>query len=74
MVELLPGSDDCRGRIERCHGFKISRLANYELQLIKDGKDDKSFSSEKIKIRKEDTIKVDCLAQGGFAGVIKRIK
>ncbi len=53
--------------------FNFLKAGTYELQLIKDGKDDKSFSSEKIKINKNSTIKVDCLAQGGFAGVIKRI-
>ncbi|MBV4358728.1 glycoside hydrolase family 97 protein [Pinibacter aurantiacus] len=47
---------------------------NYELQLIKDGHDDKSFLSEKIKVKKGDTIKVECLARGGFAGVIKKMK
>lgn len=40
---------------------------------MKDGIDDKSFSSEKIKIKKEDTVKVDCLASGGFVGVTKKI-
>ncbi|MFL9484338.1 glycoside hydrolase family 97 catalytic domain-containing protein [Chitinophagaceae bacterium LWZ2-11] len=45
----------------------------YELQLIKDGKDDKSFAFEKIKITKDKVIKVDCLGRGGFAGVIKKI-
>jgi hypothetical protein len=53
--------------------FNFLKAGTYELQLIKDGKDDKSFSSEKIKIKKADTLKVDCLAQGGFTGVIKRI-
>ena len=53
--------------------FNFLKEGNYELQLIKDGIDDKSFSSEKIKIKKGDTVKVDCLARGGFAGVIKKI-
>jgi len=53
--------------------FNFLKAGNYELQLIKDGRDDRSFSPEKIKIKNTDSIKVDCLAQGGFAGVIKRI-
>lgn len=44
---------------------------NYSLQIIKDGKDDKSFSFETIKIKKGDTLKIECLPRGGFAGVLK---
>lgn len=54
--------------------FNFLTTGTYELQLIKDGNDDKSFSSEKIKIKKDGTIKVDCLARGGFVGIIKRIE
>lgn len=54
--------------------FSFLKAGVYELQLIKDGKDDKSFSSEKIKVVNGDTVNVNCLARGGFVGVIKRIK
>lgn len=43
----------------------------HDLHLIKDGKDDKSFSSEIIKIKKGSIVKVECLSRGGFVGVIK---
>lgn len=54
--------------------FTFLNAGNYELQLIKDGGDDKSFSSEKIKIKKGDVVKVDCLARGGFIAVITENK
>jgi hypothetical protein len=44
---------------------------NYNLQLIKDGKDTKSFSYESVKVNKGDTVKVDCLPRGGFVGTLK---
>jgi len=44
---------------------------DFHLQLIKDGKDEKSFSSETIKINKGDTLTVDCLPRGGFVGVVR---
>lgn len=46
----------------------------FNFQLIKDGKDDKSFSSEIIKVRKGDILKIECLPRGGFAGVIKKLE
>lgn len=52
--------------------FNFLKNENYELELIKDGKDDKSFSSQRIKVRKDDVLKVKCLAQGGFVGIIKK--
>jgi hypothetical protein len=42
----------------------------YQLQLIKDGKDDKSFSYDLVMIKKGKTIKVDCLPRGGFVGIL----
>lgn len=54
--------------------FNFLNAGNYELHLIKDGADDKSFTSEIIKIKKGDVIKVDCLARGGFIGVITQNK
>jgi hypothetical protein len=42
-----------------------------DMQFIKDGNDDKSFSFDSVKVNKGDTIKVDCLPSGGFAGSLK---
>lgn len=43
---------------------------NYQLQLIKDGSDDKSFKTETMLVKKGQTIEVPSLARGGFAGTI----
>jgi hypothetical protein len=43
---------------------------NYNLKLIKDGNDDKSFISETLKVKRGDTVKIKRLARGGFVGVI----
>lgn len=51
--------------------FEFLDEGNYNLQLIKDGKDDKSFSSEIIKVKKGNTLKIECLPRGGFVGVIR---
>ena len=52
--------------------FHFLGRGNYNLQLIKDGKDSKSFSYESVNVMKGDTIKVDCLPRGGFVGVLKK--
>jgi len=52
--------------------FHFLGEGNYDLQLIKDGKDAKSFSYESVKVKEGDTIKVDCLPRGGFVGVLKK--
>ena len=54
--------------------FDFLKEENYSLQIIKDGNDDKSFSYESIKIKKGDTVKIDCLPRGGFAGILEIIK
>lgn len=51
--------------------FDFLDNGNYELQLITDGKDDKSLDSKILKVKKGETIKIDCLPRGGFVGVIK---
>ena len=51
--------------------FDFLGKGNHSFQLIKDGKDDKSFSSEIVKVKKGDTLKIECLPRGGFVGVIK---
>ena len=51
--------------------FDFLGKGNHSFQLIKDGKDDKSFSSEIVKVKKGDTLKIECLPRGGFVGIIK---
>lgn len=51
--------------------FDFLDKGKYPLQLIKDGKDDKSFSSETINVKKGDTLKIECLPRGGFVCVLK---
>ncbi|WET01796.1 glycoside hydrolase family 97 protein [Flavobacterium sp. YJ01] len=51
--------------------FDFLDNGNYELQLITDGKDSKSLDSKILKVKKGETIKIDCLSRGGFAGVLK---
>jgi hypothetical protein len=51
--------------------FDFLDKGNYNLQIIQDGKDDKSFSSEIIKVKKGSSLKIECLPRGGFVGVIK---
>ena len=50
--------------------FNFLDLKNYNLQLIKDGNDDKSFSYASFNVTKGDSIKVDCLPRGGFVGIL----
>ncbi|UUF12509.1 MULTISPECIES: glycoside hydrolase family 97 protein [Flavobacterium] len=52
--------------------FDFIDKGNYSFQLIKDGKDGKSFSSEIIKIKKGSTVKIECLPGGGFVGSINK--
>ncbi|MDD5150791.1 MAG: glycoside hydrolase family 97 protein [Flavobacterium sp.] len=51
--------------------FDFLGKGTHSFQLIKDGKDSTSFSSEIIKVKKGDTLKMECLPRGGFVGVIK---
>ena len=51
--------------------FDFLGKGNFSLQLIKDGNDDKSFSNDTFKVKKGDTLKVDCLPRGGFVGILK---
>jgi len=64
----LNGKDEPRTLIVK---FDFLDKASCNLQLIKDGKDDKSFSSEIIKVKRGDMLKIECLARGGFVGVIR---
>lgn len=47
-------------------------VGNFKLQLIKDGADDKSFAAETIKVKKGDSLNIDCLARGGFVAVLEK--
>ncbi|WP_291125906.1 glycoside hydrolase family 97 protein [Flavobacterium sp. UBA6031] len=51
--------------------FDFLDKGNYSFQLIKDGKDSTSFSSEIIKVKNGDALKIECLPRGGFVGVIR---
>lgn len=52
--------------------FNFLGKGNFNLQLIKDGKDDKSFASETVKVKEGDKLKIDCLPRGGFVGILKK--
>ena len=54
--------------------FDFPDKRSYNFQLIKDGEDKESFSSEMIKIKKGDTLKIECLPRGGFVGVLTSSK
>jgi len=51
--------------------FDFLGKGNFNLQLIKDGKDDKSFTYETVKVKKGDILKIDCLPRGGFSGILE---
>lgn len=50
--------------------FKFLGNSNYSFQIFKDGADTKSIASETRSIKKSDTLQIQCLPRGGFAGVI----
>ncbi len=50
--------------------FNFLGKENCSLKLIKDGSDDKSFSCDLVKVKKGDTLKIDCLPRGGFVGIL----
>lgn len=51
--------------------FDFLDKGDHSFRLIKDGKDDKTFSSEIIKVKKGNILKIECLPRGGFSGVIR---
>lgn len=53
------------------HSVSLLFKGNHSFQLIKDGKDSTPFSSEIVKIKKGDTLKIECLPRGWFVGVIR---
>jgi hypothetical protein len=54
--------------------FDFPDKRNYNFRLIKDGENKEAFSSETIKIKKGDTLKVEFLPRGGFVGVLEAQK
>lgn len=54
--------------------FNFPEKGNFNLKLIKDGENDKSFSIEIIKVKKGDVLNVVCLPRGGFVAVLEKIK
>jgi Glycoside hydrolase 97/Glycosyl-hydrolase 97 N-terminal/Glycosyl-hydrolase 97 C-terminal, oligomerisation len=43
----------------------------YNLHLIKDGDDGKSFTTEAVTVKRGDVIGLKCLPRGGFVGILK---
>ncbi|MBN2088980.1 glycoside hydrolase family 97 catalytic domain-containing protein, partial [candidate division KSB1 bacterium] len=52
--------------------FNFLDKGNYSLHLIKDGNDDKSFSYDSLKVKKGDSVKIECLPRGGFVGILNK--
>lgn len=52
--------------------FDFLEKGKFNLQIIKDGLDDKSFSTEVVTVKRGKTLTVDCLPRGGFVGVLTR--
>lgn len=50
--------------------FNFLGNSNYSFQIFKDGIDTKSIASETRSIKKSNTLQIQCLPRGGFAGVI----
>ena len=50
--------------------FDFLEKGNYNLNIIKDGSNDRSFSYESIKVKKGNIVKIGCLPQGGFVGFL----
>ena len=50
--------------------FDFLNAGPFNLNLIKDGNDDQSFSYDSVNVKNGETIQVDCLPRGGFVGVI----
>lgn len=50
--------------------FNFLGNSDYSFQLFKDGIDTKSITSETRSVKRSDTLQIQCLPRGGFAGVI----
>ena len=50
--------------------FNFLDKSDYSFQIFKDGIDTKSIASEIKNVKKSDTLQIQCLPMGGFAGVI----
>ncbi|MEO6520278.1 MAG: glycoside hydrolase family 97 catalytic domain-containing protein, partial [Mucilaginibacter sp.] len=44
--------------------------SDYSFQIFKDGIDTKAITSETVSVKKSDTLQIQCLPMGGFAGLI----
>jgi hypothetical protein len=51
--------------------FDFLGKGNFNLKLIKDGKDDKSFTINVVKVKKGDVLNIKCLPRGGFVGILE---
>lgn len=51
--------------------FDFLGEGNFNLKLIKDGKDDKSFNIDLVKVKKGDVVNIKCLPRGGFVGTLE---
>lgn len=51
--------------------FDFLGEGNFNLKLIKDGKDDKSFTIEVVKVKRGDILSIECLPRGGFVGTLE---
>ncbi|MRX40216.1 glycoside hydrolase family 97 protein [Flavobacterium sp. LC2016-23] len=54
--------------------FSFLEKGNFNVKLIKDGENDKSFSIEVLKVKKGDILNIGCLPRGGFVAVLDKIK
>lgn len=53
--------------------FEFLDKGIFELKIIKDGKDDKSFDTEVMQVQKGDSLDVKCLSKGGFVAILEKL-
>ncbi len=51
--------------------FDFLRKGKFNLQLIEDGNDGKSFTNRTVRVKKNDVISLKCLPRGGFVGLLQ---
>lgn len=71
FIAGLNGKDNAQSLIV---DFEFLNGEEYALELIADGKDDKSFTVKTLQIKKGQKISVDCLPRGGFVGLLQLSK
>ncbi|MBD0837008.1 glycoside hydrolase family 97 protein [Aestuariibaculum suncheonense] len=52
--------------------FNFLDKGKYNIKLIKDGEDDKSFEVVVLKVKKGSVLNVECLPRGGFVAVLEK--